>query len=199
MPTDTDLLARLRQRDPDAFAELFAAHSDRLYRLALHLLDDPTEAEGVVQDTFLKLFNHLDHFEGRSTLGTWLYRVAYNASYDRLRQRRPTLSLDAPDDDDESLPMPIQLADWTAAPEARFTTRELQHTLTHAIRSLPETLRVVFVLREVEGASTQECATILNLTPGAVKVRLHRARLLLRETLAAEFATTSAAHHPAEG
>jgi RNA polymerase sigma-70 factor (ECF subfamily) len=184
--TEQQLLAALRDRDPEAFAFLFDTYSDRVYRLAAGLLADDDEAEGVVQETFLRLFERLDSFEGRSTLGTWLYRVAYNLSMDRLRRRRPTLSLDG--DGEDSLPEVTNLADWRDAPERFLSAEEMSAELGRAIAALPETLRAVFMLREVEGLATDECAQVLGITAGAVKVRLHRARLLLRERLAATFA-----------
>jgi RNA polymerase sigma-70 factor (ECF subfamily) len=179
---DADLLAALRRRDPDAFSVLFEAYSDKVYRLALGMLEDEAEAEGVVQDAFLRLFERLDQFEARSKLSTWLYRVAYNLTIDRLRKRRPTLSMDDPDTDE--LPLPQVLVDWRQWPERILSDEELTAELDKAIASLPEKYRAVFMLREIEGLSVAETAVITHVTPANVKVRLHRARLLLRERLA---------------
>ncbi|MCA9953966.1 MAG: sigma-70 family RNA polymerase sigma factor [Anaerolineales bacterium] len=176
------LLAALRQRDGQAFAALFEMYSDKLYRLSLSLLKDETAAEGVVQDAFLRLIERLDQFEGRSSLGTWLYRVAYNLSIDRLRQRKPELTLED-EAGDGRLPLPIHIVDWTQWPEQLLTDAEITAELDKAIAALPEKFRVVFVLREVEGLSTEETAQITGLTLSATKVRLHRARLFLREQL----------------
>ncbi|HEC22207.1 MAG TPA: sigma-70 family RNA polymerase sigma factor [Chloroflexi bacterium] len=187
MSSEQELLAALREGDAEAFAALFEAYSDRLFRVAVGVLGDEDEAEGVVQDTFLRLFESLDRFEGRSKLGTWLYRVAYNASLDRLRKRRPTRPID--DDPDEGeLPAPAILVDWSHIPESLLDTAEAQAELEAAIAELPESLRSAFVLREIEGLSTRETAEVLEISEGAVKVRLHRARLLLRERLAGYFA-----------
>ena len=93
MLNEREMVAALRRRDPAAFSQLFETYSDKVYRLAVGLLEDETEAEGVVQDTFMRLFEKLDQFEGRSKLSTWLYRVAYNLCQDRLRKRRPVSSL----------------------------------------------------------------------------------------------------------
>ena len=106
MLNEQELLSALRNRDADAFAILFETYSDRIYRLAVGLLEDESEAEGVVQDAFIRLFEKLDQFEGRSKLGTWLYRVAYNLCQDRLRKRRPVSSLAIDLDDDEAIPVP---------------------------------------------------------------------------------------------
>jgi RNA polymerase sigma-70 factor (ECF subfamily) len=176
------LLAALRQREAQAFATLFELYSDKIYRLALSLLKEEAAAEGVVQDAFLRLIERLDQFEGRSGLGTWLYRIAYNLSVDRLRQRRPEVILDD-EGEDGRLPAPIHVVDWTQWPEQLLSDAEVTAELDKAIAALPEKFRVVFVLREVEGLSTEETAQITGLSLSATKVRLHRARLFLREQL----------------
>lgn len=186
MSVDTDLLTAVRAGDPAALAALFDAHADRVYRLALGLLRDPAEAEDVVQETFLKAMTRLDQFEGRSRLDTWLYRVAYNASLDRLR-RRPTDPLPEDDGDDAPALMPQSLVEWSLTPENRLLDGEARAALDAAIQTLPEKLRAVFLLRDIEGLSGEETAEALGLQVGAVKVRLHRARLALRERLAAYF------------
>lgn len=176
------LLAALRQREAQAFATLFELYSDKIYRLALSLLKEEAAAEGVVQDAFLRLIERLDQFEGRSGLGTWLYRIAYNLSVDRLRQRRPEMILDD-EGEDGRLPAPMHVVDWTQWPEQLLSDAEVTAELDKAIAALPEKFRVVFVLREVEGLSTEETAQITGLSLSATKVRLHRARLFLREQL----------------
>lgn len=181
MLSEEQLLAALRRRDGDAFGYLFETYSDKIYRLSVGLLEDEVEAEGIVQETFLRFFERLDQFEGRSKVGTWLYRVAYNASIDRLRQSQKILSMD--NGDDEELPAPTVIVDWSQWPERLLTDAEISAELDKAISSLPEKYRAIFILREIEGLSTQEASQITNLSTGAVKVRLHRARLLLRERL----------------
>lgn len=176
------LLAALRQREAQAFATLFELYSDKIYRLALSLLKEEAAAEGVVQDAFLRLIERLDQFEGRSGLGTWLYRIAYNLSVDRLRQRKPEVILDD-EGEDGRLPAPMHVVDWTQWPEQLLSDAEVTAELDKAIAALPEKFRVVFVLREVEGLSTEETAQITGLSLSATKVRLHRARLFLREQL----------------
>lgn len=184
MLDDNQLLTALRQRDPDAFAQLFELYSDKIYRLALGLLEDENEAEGIVQDTFMRLLERLHQFEGRSALGTWLYRVAYNLSIDQMRKRQPVLSLADDNDVANDLPMPTVLTDWREAPETWLVSNELSVELDQAIASLPAKLKAVFILREIEGIATEECAQVLGISESAAKVRLHRARLLLRERLA---------------
>ena len=187
MLNEQELLSALRRRDPAAFNQLFDTYSDKVYRLAFSQLENEDEAEGVVQDAFLRLFERLDQFEGRSKLSTWLYRVAYNLCQDRLRQRRPLLSLDE-DNDDDDLPAPTVLIDWEELPEQYLSAAEVSAELDRAIATLPPKLKTVFTLREMEGLSTQECAEVLGISVSAAKVRLHRARLLLREQLSAYFA-----------
>lgn len=185
--SDSDLLAALRRREERAFVVLFESYSDPVFRLAAGLLGDEAEAEGVVQETFLRLFERLEQFEGRSSLSTWLYRVAYNKSIDLLRRRRVTISLDDTPDDEEMV-APTILADWRAGPEILLSEAEMTAALEQAIAALPEKYRAIFLLREVEGMTTEETAVITNLSINTVKVRLHRARLFLRERLAESFA-----------
>lgn len=189
MRAHSDTLAALRAGDPAALAALFDTHADKLYRLALSLLRDPVEAEDIVQETFVKVMTRLEQFEGRARLETWLYRVAYNASLDRLRRKRTDpLPADEPEaDDGENLPMPQSFVDWSGTPETALLGAEAGAALEAAIQQLPESLRVVFLLRDVEGFSTEEAAEGLGLSVAATKVRLHRARLALRERLAGYF------------
>lgn len=187
MTEEPQLLLKLRQRSPAAFQQLFSAYSDKIYRLAVSILENEDDAEDIVQEVFTRFFENLDSFEGRSKIGTWLYRVAYNASVDRLRKYRshPVAELDVSFQDE--IPLPDEVSDWSESAGLVFDQQELRQNLEDAIQSLPETLRVVFLLRDVEELSTLDTANILEITPGAVKVRLHRARLLLRDALSGIF------------
>jgi len=175
----------LRAGDREEFSRLVDAYSGPIYRLALKMLGVPTDAEDVLQNTFLKAFQHLKDFEGRSSLSTWLYRIASNEALMLLRKQRPEVPLsDAePEDDDNSNYYPAQLTDWCCLPEDEFLSSESQAALDRAVRHLPETQRIVFVLRDIEGLSIQETGEALNLSEAAVKTRLLRARLRLREEL----------------
>jgi RNA polymerase sigma-70 factor (ECF subfamily) len=174
--------------DPASLAQLFEAYADPIYRLALTLLRDPVAAEDIVQETFLSAWTHANRFEGRSSLRTWLYRIAYNASMDRLRRDREDPLPDEADgsEDDSPALMPSALIEW-ATPEQLLFRADLTHRLDEAIEKLPAKLRAVFVLRDLEELSIQETAEALDISPANVKVRLHRARLLLREYLSAAF------------
>jgi len=188
MADESGLIIALRRRDPEAFSLLFETYSDKIFRLAMGVLGDENEAEGIVQESFLRLFEKLDQFEGRAKLSTWLYRVAYNASIDQLRKRRPVQPLvDEQELDEQNPVMPAIFVDWSQAPETSFASAEAQAELERCVIQLPERLRSTFLLRESEGLSTAETAEVLGINPGTVKVQLHRARLQLRECLATYF------------
>jgi RNA polymerase sigma-70 factor (ECF subfamily) len=185
---ETELLVRFQSSDPSsAIAELFEAYADPIYRLAMQLLGDPSAAEDVVQETFISAITHRETFEGRSKLSSWLYRIAYNAAMGRLRARpEEPLPEDEPDDENPA-PLPRNLVDWNVTPEQLQQDTEAAEIMQKAIASLPAKYRVVFFLRDVEGQSTEQTAEVLGLTETAVKVRLHRARLALRELLSDYF------------
>jgi RNA polymerase sigma-70 factor (ECF subfamily) len=188
MIEETDLIARLKAGDKAACAECIEIHSPTIYRLALHLMENETDAEDVMQETFMSAFKAIDSFEGRSGLGTWLYRIAYNAAMARLRKPNPyTVPVDEATTEIRQLAVPEQLFDWCCLPEEDFESSEVRSELEKAIHDLPESLKTVFVLRELEGLSTSDTAATLDMSQGAVKVRLHRARLWLRERLTPYF------------
>ncbi len=178
------LLAGLRRHDPDACTCLVKRFAPLVYARALRLVGDPDDAEGVLQTTFIKTCDALPNFDGASSLGTWIYRIATNEGLMLLRQRRPQVAFDAvaellPADE---LPQPNH--SWTIDPGRAALNGELRDQLAQAIAALPEPLRVVVTLRDIAELSTEETAAQLGITPGAVKVRLHRARLRLRDLLA---------------
>jgi RNA polymerase sigma-70 factor, ECF subfamily len=179
----------LRAGDRREFARLVDTYSGPLHRLALKMLGNPPDAEDVLQNTFLKAFQHIGEFEGRSSLSTWLYRIASNEALMLLRKRRPetTFTDTAPEDEDNSSYDPVQFTDWCCLPEEEFLTTESHAALDRAVQHLPETLRIVFVLRDIENLSIQETSQALNLSEAAVKTRLLRARLRLREELSSYY------------
>jgi RNA polymerase sigma-70 factor (ECF subfamily) len=185
---DRALMERVRAGDKAACAECIERHSPDVYRVALRLAHDEAEAEDIVQDTFLQAFKAIDTFDERSNIMTWLYRIAYNVFLMRRRQDRGSyLSIEESLEEDNALPVPEQLFDWCCLPERDFQDSEVREELEQAISELPESLRAVFVLRELEALSTQECAATLQISPDVVKQRLHRARLWLRERLSTYF------------
>jgi RNA polymerase sigma-70 factor (ECF subfamily) len=186
--TDRELVARIQAGDRAACAVCIDKHSPGVYRLALRLMQHEADAEDVVQETFLSAFKGIGDFQGRSELSTWLYRIAYNTAMMRLRKHQPeTVSVEETETADDGSLVPTQLFDWCCLPESDFETNETRAHLEQAIRDLPEKLRVVFVLRELEGLSTDETATALDISIETVKTRLHRARLWLRERLSTHF------------
>lgn len=181
-------LDALRAGDRAEFARLVETYYTPIYRLALKMLAHEQDAEDVLQTTFLKALQHIDNFEGRSSLSTWLYRIAANEALMLLRRKRPEVSIDEESGEaDDNLPMPEQFSDWCCLPEKEFVTTEAKKQLDRAIQKLPEKLRVVFLLRDIEGLSIKETGEALNLTETAVKTRLLRARLALREQLSSYF------------
>lgn len=184
MPDDPDFVERLRAGDKEACAICVREHSSHIYNLALKLTGDPATAEDVLQETFLSAFKSIARFEGKAQLSTWLYRIAYNAALMRLRKRQvDTVSLDEPVEDEEGVPQPRDFADWSENPEHVLLDAEMRRVLDQAVGSLSETLRSVFILRDVNGLSTAQTAQVLGLSEEAVKSRLLRARLALREKL----------------
>lgn len=171
--------------DRAEFARLVDMYSSSIYRLGLKMLGNPQDAEDVLQNTFLNALIHLPKFEGRSNITTWLYRIAANEALMLIRKKRPEISLDRSDDAAETESIedlkPKQFSDWSGLPEDELLSSEGKKVLDTGIEMLPESLRIVFVLRDVEGLSIKETADALNLTETNVKTRLLRARMFLRE------------------
>lgn len=194
---DQALAERIRAGDKSACAECVALHSPAIYRLAFSMLGDAAEAEDVTQETFLNAFAAIDRFEWRSSLATWLHRIARNQVLMRARKRQPLfVPIEAPEE--EQAPTPHQLFDWCCLPDKDFETAEARGELQAAIAAMPANLREVFVLRELEGLSTEEVASALDLSISNAKVRLHRARLWLRERLAGYFTELAQQQQPGE-
>jgi RNA polymerase sigma-70 factor, ECF subfamily len=173
-----------RAGDVDAFAQLVRKYDRNVFRIANHITQNREDAEDVVQDAFLKAFQNLDRFQGQSKFYTWLVRIAVNEALMRLRKRRNarTVSIDEDVETDEGS-MPREVADWSPNPEQQYGTSELGEILTKTINGLSPGFRTVFVLRDIEGLSTEETAEALGLSVPAVKSRLLRARLQLRDRL----------------
>ncbi len=182
-------LQALQAGDRAEFARLVQTYSDRIYRLALKILNDPQDAEDVLQETFIKALRSLPSFEGRSSLSTWLYRIAVNEALMVVRKRKPdAVSIDIEKDDGEAETEPVEIVDWCCLPEGDLLNAEARRFLDEAILGLTPALRAVFVLRDIEGLSVKETADTLSITEAAVKTRLLRARLKLREALSVYYA-----------
>jgi len=185
MPNEISLKA-LIAGDRAEFARLVDEYSSPIYRLGLRMLGNPQDAEDVLQNTFINALTHIQNFEGRSSVATWLYRIASNEALMLIRKKKPEVNLEPREDieggDAEEL-RPTQFVDWSALPEDELLSSEGKNALDDAIRTLPESLRIVFLLRDIEGLSIKETAEAVNLTETNVKTRLLRARMHLREGL----------------
>lgn len=179
----------LRAGDRAEFARLVDTYSTLIYRLGLKMLGNQQDAEDILQNTFLNALTHLANFEGRSSISTWLYRIAANEALMMIRRRKSNFNLeDMQSEDSEDIPLPETFVDWSLLPEKELLSGEAKGVLETAIKKLPENLRMVFILRDVEDLSIRETAEILNLTEVNVKTRLLRARMALREQLSSYYA-----------
>lgn len=191
MPNEISL-EKLVAGDRAEFARLVDVYSGSIYRLGLKMLGSPQDAEDVLQNTFLSALTHLSTFEGRSSVATWLYRIAANEALMMIRKRKPEVSLEHETQEDGTQSFeeikPTVFADWSGLPEDELLSSEGRSILDATIQALPETLRIVFILRDIEGLSIKETAETLNLTETNVKTRLLRARMFLRERLSTYYA-----------
>lgn len=187
--TETEInYEALTDGDKAEFAKVVDRYADRLYNLALKLMSDPYLAEDILQEAFISAYENIHQFEGRSNIGTWLYRITYNEAMMYHRKKRPdTVSIDKPVTLDNGDTIPRQFFDWCCLPERDLMSAEALRRMDEAITQLSDTLKPVFVLRDIEGLSTAETAEVLDITVPAVKSRLHRARLFLRERLSEYF------------
>lgn len=174
--SDEEVARRVVAGESELFELLLRRHNQRLYRAARGVVGNDAEAEDVVQDAWVRAYEHLAGFRGEARLSTWLTRIALHEAWARLRRGRRFVALE-PDDTSMSS------ADDAPGPERLAAGSELGALLTDAVNRLPPAARAAFVLRDVEGLSTEETAELLELSPGAVKVRLHRARAKLRDEL----------------
>lgn len=187
-PPEDFTLDALRAGDRAEFAHLVDTYSGIIYRLGLKMLNNEQDAEDILQETFIKAYRALPRFDGRSSLSTWLYRIATNEALMLIRRRkRDELSIDDPDDTGEQDMEPMEIVDFCCLPEEELMSTEARGYMDLAISELPPSLRLVFLLREIEGLSTRETGEVLDLSDTAVKTRLSRARLRLRQYLSHYF------------
>lgn len=179
-----DLIARAKAGDDTAFTELLSRYERKIYRLAKNITQNDEDAEDVMQEAFLKAYSHLDSFQGNSKFYTWIVRIAVNESLMKLRKRKSDklVSLDEQVDTGEDM-VPREIAVWEDNPEAQYSQEELRGILDKSVESLAPIFRSVFVLRDIEDLSTEETSEALGISIPAVKSRLLRARLQLRERL----------------
>ncbi len=181
-------LEALQAGDRTEFARVVDAYYTIIYRLAIKILGNPQDAEDILQETFIKAYRHISGFNGRSKISTWLYRIATNEALMLIRRQKPGfVSIDEPIEDMDADQEPLQIEDWCCLPEKELLSSEARIYMDKAIDKLPASLRVVFVLRDIQGLSTLETAEVLDLSETAVKTRLSRARLRLREDLSSYY------------
>jgi RNA polymerase sigma-70 factor (ECF subfamily) len=167
-----------------AFEELVNRYEKKIYRLGMNITGNTEDAEDVLQDTFLKAFEHLPEFREDSRFYTWIVRIAVNEALMKLRKRRSSKEVPFEETEDQDGEVLVRdYADWRPNPEQTLAREEMEQILRNTIQALPPGFRTVFYLRDVEGLDTHETAQLLNLSTGAVKARLFRARLRLREEL----------------
>ena len=188
---DLALVHASKNGDVAAFEELVKRYDGKLFRIAQHLTHNREDAEDVVQEAFLKAFQHLDQFRENSKFSTWLIRITLNQSLMKLRKRRPAREVSIDNDfQREEDNLPIDVADWAPNPEELYRAAELREILRITLQELGAGLRVVFVLRDIEGLSIEQTAEALGLSLATIKARSFRARLQLRERLSKYFNKT---------
>lgn len=184
---EAELVAAAKAGDMGAFTELVKRYERKIFRLTLNITQNREDAEDAMQEAFLKAFKNFDSFQGDSRFYTWLVRIAVNEALMRLRKRRPgQVSIDEMVETEDDF-MPREIEDWGPSPEQRYAQTELGEILSEAINKLDPAFRIVFQLRDMEELSTEETAEMLGLSVPAVKSRLLRARLKLRERLSKHF------------
>ena len=192
---DEALVERARAKDEAAFEELVNRYENKLYRLAMRFVRNETDAQEILQDAFLSAWRNLPSFEGRAQFGSWMYRVTVNAALMLLRSRNrhpevavddvePTVLNDAVVESGQAM---RSNADWSQRPDDQLQSAEMRKHIQTSVDALPDGLRTVFLLRDVEELSTEDTAEMLGLSVPAVKTRLHRARLALREAIGRYF------------
>jgi RNA polymerase sigma-70 factor, ECF subfamily len=185
---DMDLVHAGKSGDVSAFEQLVKRYDRKLFRIAQHVTHNREDSEDVVQEAFLQAFQHLGEFRESSAFSTWLVRITLNQSLMKLRKQRRTREVSLEEDFQAGEGMlPMEVADWAPNPEQLYRTSELRDILIKELRELRPLLRVVFVLRDIEGLSVAQTAEALNISHTAVKARLRRARLQLRERLTRYF------------
>jgi RNA polymerase sigma-70 factor, ECF subfamily len=195
-PSDESLVERARAKDEAAFEELVSRYEDKLYRLAMRFVRNETDAQEILQEAFLSAWRNLPSFEGRAQFGSWMYRVTVNASLMLLRSRNRHPEVNVDDVEPTALNNAVAEdgqrvrgnSDWAERADSQLQSAEMRKHIQTSVDALPDGLRTVFLLRDVEELSTENTADLLGLSVPAVKTRLHRARLALREAIGRYFA-----------
>ncbi len=188
------LIEGCRRGDYGCFEQIVGAHERKIYNLALRMLGNPDDAADILQETFMKVYDHLDKFRGDARLSTWIYRIAMNEALMKIRRDKGRMVSIDTFHQSEGETRALELEDWGQKPLDKLLTRELGDEMEGAVARLPEDYRAVFLLRDVEGLSNAEIAKVLDISVPAVKSRLHRARLFLRGELTKYFTREKHVH-----
>lgn len=180
---DRALVERVKTGDVAAFERLFSRHHERIYRFASRMCRHAQDAEDILQDTFLAAFRHARTFRGQARFTTWLYTIAANACRRTRRGNRPAVAADDTEADGPAAPVD----DWTRRPDVQVMRKETRRAIADAVAALPKDQRLVLVLRDMEGLRAEEVSRIVGVGVPAVKSRLHRARLAVRDRLSRRF------------
>jgi RNA polymerase sigma-70 factor (ECF subfamily) len=182
---DLDLIQQVMKGDRRCFETLVRRHERRVYRVALAVLGNAEDAEDAMQDAFIKAYRHLDQFRGESRFTTWLTRIAVNEAIQKRQARKQSVPLDEVPHAER--PIPQRFEPWGGNPESHYSKQEIRGLVESAIQALPSSYRETLILRDIEGLSAAEAANVLGIKVGALKSRLLRARLMIRERLSASF------------
>jgi len=182
------MIAEVLAGNTETFHELIRPYERSVYLMALSMLRNEAEAEDAAQDAFIKAYRNLNRFRSESRFSTWLIAIVLNEGRARLRRKQPTLT-DSIDDTTEGSVTPAQLTDWREIPSESLERQEIRTLIRRALAELPLAYREVFVLREIEERNVQETAETLGITVASVKMRLHRARMMLQKQLAPQLAS----------
>jgi len=184
LPKDTEPIGRVKQGDADAMEEIVKRYSNKVYSLAFHITHSASAAEEIMQEVFLTVIAKVGTLENNAYFATWLYRVATNAAYGYLRKEKKYIEQTPMDEIDHDQ---IVSFDWSELPDDVLLSDESKNIIRQAIDALPESMRTIVIMKDVEGLKNEEIADSLGLSLPAVKSRLHRGRLMLRDTLSAYF------------
>jgi RNA polymerase sigma-70 factor (ECF subfamily) len=180
--SDVSLVERLRARDEAAVGDLAASYGSKIYQLAFRYTRNREDAEEIVQDVLLKVFDKIAAFRGDAALSSWIYRITFNTAMSRLRSMRPARQKN---DEAATAEVPRDVADWSTLADDAVMRSELRRKLLRAVQELPAIYRAPVVLRDIHGLSTEEASAVLRVKDQTLKSRLHRGRMILRDQLAA--------------
>lgn len=181
------LVEKAKSGDTKAFEELIRRTQDKIYNLGLKILGNKEDAADILQETYIKAYESLPNFEGRSSFSTWLYRIATNFALMKLRKDKyKKISIDEIKEASDGK-YKLEISDWSTNPHFQYKNEELKEILNEAINNLPPKYKTIFILHDIEGLSLSEISEILSLSISTIKTRIHRSRLYLREKLSEYF------------